>query len=60
VCMWNWGLNSGLWACKVGALLLEPHLQSILLWLFWKWGLPNCFPWLASNRNLPSLSLPCS
>jgi hypothetical protein len=25
---WDWGLNSGLWACKAGALLLEPHLQA--------------------------------
>jgi hypothetical protein len=23
---WDWGLNSGLCACKVGSLLLEPHL----------------------------------
>jgi hypothetical protein len=29
-------LNSGLKACKASALLLEPHLQSILLWLFWR------------------------
>jgi hypothetical protein len=27
-------LNSGLHACKAGALPLEPHLQSILPWLF--------------------------
>jgi hypothetical protein len=33
---WDWGLNSGLHACKGGTLLLEPHLQSILLWLFWR------------------------
>jgi hypothetical protein len=26
-------LNSGLWAYKVGTLPLQPHLQSILLWL---------------------------
>jgi hypothetical protein len=25
-----------------GALLLEPCLQSILLWFFWRWGLMNC------------------
>jgi hypothetical protein len=31
------GLNSGFHAYKVGALLLEPSLQSILLWLFWRW-----------------------
>jgi hypothetical protein len=30
------GFNSGLHAHKVGTLPLEPHLQSILLWLFWK------------------------
>jgi hypothetical protein len=25
-------LNSGLHTCNAGVLLLEPHLQSILLW----------------------------
>jgi hypothetical protein len=40
-------LNSGLHACKAGALLLEPRLQSILLWLFWSWGLVNYLPGLA-------------
>jgi hypothetical protein len=25
---WDWGLNSGLRACKAGALPLEPHLIS--------------------------------
>jgi hypothetical protein len=30
----NWRLNSGLCAYKAGILLLEPCLQSILLWLF--------------------------
>jgi hypothetical protein len=24
-------------------LLLEPHLQSVLLWLFWEWGSPKLF-----------------
>jgi hypothetical protein len=33
---WGWGLNSGLCACKIVILLLKPHLQSILLWLFWR------------------------
>jgi hypothetical protein len=28
---WDWGLNSGLHAYKEGALLLEPHLWSVLL-----------------------------
>jgi hypothetical protein len=32
--LWDWDLNSGLCYCKGGALLLEPHLWSILLWLF--------------------------
>jgi hypothetical protein len=27
------GLNPGLCACEVGTLLLEPHLQFVLLWL---------------------------
>jgi hypothetical protein len=42
------------------ALLLEAHLQHILFWLFWRWALVNCFPWLALNYNLPNLSLPSS
>jgi hypothetical protein len=29
---------------KAGALLLEPHLQPVLLWLFWGWSLMNYFP----------------
>jgi hypothetical protein len=40
---WNWDLNSGqAGAQKAGTRLLEPCLQSILLWLFWRWGLRNC------------------
>jgi hypothetical protein len=31
------GLNSGFHICKAGTLPLEPHLHSILLWLFWRW-----------------------
>jgi hypothetical protein len=27
----------------VGTLLLEPHSQSILQWLFWGWSLINYF-----------------
>jgi hypothetical protein len=30
----DWGLNSGLCACKAGTLLLEPHLLSILFCYF--------------------------
>jgi hypothetical protein len=37
------------------ALLLEPHLQSILLWLFWRWGVSQtiCLG-LAQTTILPS------
>jgi hypothetical protein len=41
---WTWGLNSQLCTCKAGALPLEAHLQSILLWLFWRWGKGGCMP----------------
>jgi hypothetical protein len=53
-------LNLGLGVCKAGALLLEPCLQSILLWLFQRWGLQNYLPRLASNFDPPDLSLPSS
>jgi hypothetical protein len=39
---------------------LEPHLQSILLWLLWRWGDGSCLPWLALNCNPPNVSLPSS
>jgi hypothetical protein len=29
--------------CTAGTSLLVPHLQSILLWLFWRWGCPELF-----------------
>jgi predicted naringenin-chalcone synthase len=45
VCVCGTGvLNSGLQVYKVGALPLEPHLQSILLWLFWRWDLAGLEP----------------
>jgi hypothetical protein len=54
-----WGQGgAGLHAHKAGALPLEPHLQSILLWLFWRWGLVNYSPRLALNHDPPNLSLP--
>jgi hypothetical protein len=31
-----------------------------LLWLFWRWGLKNYLPGLASDLNPPHLSLPSS
>jgi hypothetical protein len=43
---------------KAGTPSLQPHLQSILFWLFWRWGLMNYLPRLASN--LDSLILPIS
>jgi hypothetical protein len=39
------GLNSGLHTFKAEPLLLKPHFQSILLWLFWRWSLVNLFAW---------------
>jgi hypothetical protein len=41
-------------------LPLEPHLQSILLWLFWRWGLENYLHGLALNHDLLFLRLPSS
>jgi hypothetical protein len=56
---WDWHLNLGLRICKAGVLPLEPHLQSILLWLFWRWG-SCCLLGLASNLHLLDPSLPSS
>jgi hypothetical protein len=58
--LWDWGLNSRLCNCKAGAVLLEPCLQSFLLWLFWRWGLRNYLSKLASNLNPVDLSLSSS
>jgi hypothetical protein len=41
---WDWGLNSGL-----RAILLKPHLQSILLWLFIYPGHGLCHPSFSTN-----------
>jgi hypothetical protein len=43
--------------CKAGTLQLEPHLQPILLWLFWRWDFVNYLPGLASNHDPLDLSL---
>jgi hypothetical protein len=53
-----WG-GMGVWTCKAGALLLEPHLQSILFWLFWRWG---SWEFVQAGLELqpPSLILPNS
>jgi hypothetical protein len=55
--LWDWSLNSGLHTCKAGALPLEPHIQFIVLWLFWRWDLTNYLYGLASNLDPPNLSL---
>jgi hypothetical protein len=36
--------------------MLEPDLQFIFLWLFWKEELVNYLPGLASNLDLPDLA----
>jgi hypothetical protein len=56
----KWDLNKGDYTCKAAALQLEPLLQSILHWLFWRWGLKNYLSGLASNCDPPDLSLPSS
>jgi hypothetical protein len=38
-------------------LSLEPYLQFILLWLFWRWGLENYFSGLTLKFNPPNLKL---
>jgi hypothetical protein len=45
VCVWDWGLNSSLH--KAGTLLLEQHPLSILLRVFWRWGVSRtiCTGW---------------
>jgi hypothetical protein len=56
---WVWSLHSGLHDCKASILLFEPHLLSISLWLFWRWGLINYLSGLTLNHS-PDLSLPSS
>jgi hypothetical protein len=48
---WGWDLNSRFHICEAGTLPLEPHLQSIFIWLFQRWGLLNYLPGLATNLN---------
>jgi hypothetical protein len=57
---WEWNLNSGLYTYKAGALLLEPHVQSILLWFFGDEKMEYCLPMLVSNLNPPNLCFPSS
>jgi hypothetical protein len=49
ICDWESRVWIQGFVCKAGALPLEPHLQPILLWLFWRWGsyelfTQTCFP----------------
>jgi hypothetical protein len=47
---WDQSLNSGFCSCKSGTLPLDPYLQSILLWLFQRWGLWTIFQgWLQTT-----------
>jgi hypothetical protein len=41
----DWSLNPGLSTYEAGTQLLKPHLQCILLWLFWRWGSYKLFAW---------------
>jgi hypothetical protein len=60
---WDWGLDSRVHACKAGTLSLEPQLLSILLWLFWRWGLANFLsqaglePWSSWSQSPKWLKL---
>jgi hypothetical protein len=47
---WDWDLNSN-------ALPLEPHLQTIFAWLFWRWNLVNYLLRLTLNCNPPNFNL---
>jgi hypothetical protein len=54
------GLELRVCTCNACALLLEPRLQSILLWLFWRWGLSNYLLRLATNYDPTDLRLTSS
>jgi hypothetical protein len=41
-------------------LAKQAHLQSVLLCLFWRWGLRSYLVRLASNNDSPDISLPSS
>jgi hypothetical protein len=46
-------LHSGLCACKPGALPLELHHWSILLWFILRWGFRNYLPTWPQTVILP-------
>jgi hypothetical protein len=49
LCVWNWGLNSGVCTCQADILTLEPHLQLLNIGFlnvctpYIEWNIP-CFP----------------
>jgi hypothetical protein len=45
-------LNSGLHACKASALQLDPHLQLILLWLFFEMESHELFSWIGLEPTI--------
>jgi hypothetical protein len=51
------GFELGTSHLKSRAVLPEPQLQSILLWLFWGWDLISYLPRLALNHDPSNLSL---
>jgi hypothetical protein len=52
--------ETGVCIYEASTLLLEPHLQSILLWLLCRKSLSNYSLGLALNCGLPELSHPSS
>jgi hypothetical protein len=59
LCVWVFFGGTGVWTqgFMFRCSKLEPHIQSILLWLFWRWGFRNYLPGLASSLDPPDLSL---
>jgi hypothetical protein len=51
--LWYLDLKSGFCTYKAGALALEPLLQCIFLWLFWRWFLIKYLPKLTRTIILP-------
>jgi hypothetical protein len=47
--------HRALWG-KAGAFLLKPYRQSILLWLFWRWGSSQLFGRAGLSNHDPPIS----
>jgi hypothetical protein len=52
--------GTGMWTSYLQSRCSMLDLQSLFAWLFWRWGLLNCLPGLASNCDPPDFSLPSS